>query len=134
MHMEKPDPNSDSTGRAWRTVLVGLLIGVVGCAKTLPLPAPPAAPPPQSVIVTTLPVVVVPPPLDPPEAVPADPRDDAIMGVDAEPHKESEPVFAGGSDPFRSDTVDDNKTGEELMNHILSMPASEPEPAPEASD
>lgn len=90
---------------------------IVGCATRVEAPPPPPPEPIEpTVIVENLPVAEVKPPPAPEPA------------VVSEPEPAPRP---GGSDPFRSDTVDDNKTGKQIMEQILTLPAADPAtPAP----
>lgn len=106
----------------WRPLLGLGIWTIVGCSTRLQAPPPPPPEPIEpTVIVENLPVVE---PAPPPEPV-------AVSAPPADPATPAPAPRDGGSDPFRSDTVDDNKTGKQIMEQILTLPeADAPTPAP----
>ncbi len=126
---------------ALHAALVAALVAV-GCGGTTydAFPPPPPDPePPLTVISENLPTA--PPPAQPPAtALEAATSPSTEHGADAEPEDaplasagaEANPAVAAPSaperaaDPFRSDEVDGNVTGDHLVQRILTMPAQDP--------
>ena len=85
---------------------------------------PPPRLPPQVVVDTRLPLVPIEP--TPAKVAPA-PSDVAPLDVEvAEAPPPSAPRPTTETDPFRTDSLDGNRAGRELVEQILRMPDDEP--------
>jgi len=104
--------------------LLTLLLGLAACQ--------PQAPPPASAVEVDTEAPL--PPEPPPD--PAPPPAPEPVVTPPTPMPAVDPPFAPGSpdvdrDPFRSDSVDDNREGEHILDRALSPPKADPPRKPE---